>query len=45
MVSEAGDRLVAAGAYRVSVGGGQPGVATGVQTGAFMMEGEWKLAE
>ena len=45
MVSEAGDRLVAAGTYRVSVGGGQPGAAAGVQTGAFVVEGEWKLAE
>jgi beta-glucosidase len=45
MVSEAGDRLVASGAYRVSVGGGQPGTDANVQTTAFMMEGELKLPE
>jgi beta-glucosidase len=45
MVSEAGERLVASGAYRVSVGGGQPGTAANVQTTAFTIEGKVELPE
>ena len=45
MVSEAGLRLVAPGAYQVSVGGGQPGEDANVQTTAFMIEGEFELPE
>jgi len=45
LVNAAGDRLVAAGNYRVSIGGGQPGTtAPGVETG-FSVRGERKLPE
>jgi beta-glucosidase len=45
LVNDAGDRLVAAGDYRVSVGGGQPGTAApGVEAG-FSIRGEQKLPE
>ena len=44
-VNAAGDRIVAAGAYQVSVGGGQPGTAApGVQA-AFSVRGKQKLPE
>jgi beta-glucosidase len=42
-VNEAGERLVAAGAYRVFVGGGQPGTnAPGAEV-ALTIQGERKL--
>ncbi len=44
-VNEQGDRLVGAGDYTVTVGGGQPGTpASQVQT-ALAIHGEQKLAE
>jgi beta-glucosidase len=44
-VNEAGDHVVAAGTYRIHVGGGQPGTgAPGVEAD-FSMEGELKLPE
>jgi beta-glucosidase len=44
-VNEAGDHVVAAGTYRIYVGGGQPGTgAPGVEA-QFSMEGESKLPE
>jgi len=45
MVNEAGDRLVAAGAYRVSVGGGQPGMGAATAETQFNVTGEQKLPE
>ncbi|MGA2181728.1 MAG: glycoside hydrolase family 3 C-terminal domain-containing protein [Bryobacteraceae bacterium] len=45
MVNEAGDRLVAAGSYRLSVGGGQPGTSATVATAEFTIAGEQKLPE
>ncbi|MBZ5584387.1 MAG: glycoside hydrolase family 3 C-terminal domain-containing protein, partial [Acidobacteriia bacterium] len=43
IVNEAGDRLVAAGAYRLFIGGGQPGAgAPGVEA-QFTIQGEQKL--
>jgi beta-glucosidase len=45
MVNEAGDRLVAAGAYSVSVGGGQPGTKARTVSAPFTIEGEQKLPE
>ena len=44
-VSEAGDRIVAAGAYSVSVGGGQPGTAAPGATARFTIRGEQKLPD
>ena len=45
MVNEAGVRLDAAGEYRISVGGGQPGTnAANVET-TFTMQGERILPE
>jgi len=45
MVNEAGDRTVAAGAYSLSVGGGQPGTAAPAAEAAFSIQGEQKLPE
>ena len=45
MVNETGDRLVAAGAYKISVGGGQPGTSAPVATTDFTITGEEKLPE
>ena len=45
MVNEAGDRLVAAGSYNLSVGGGQPGTSAAVATADFTIAGEQKLPE
>jgi beta-glucosidase len=45
VVTEAGDRIVAAGAYRISVGGGQPGTGAPVAEGSFSIRGEQKLLE
>jgi len=44
-VNEAGDRIIAAGAYRVSVGGGQPGTAAPAAEAPFSVQGEQKLPE
>jgi len=44
-INEAGDRIIAAGAYRVSVGGGQPGTAAPVTEAPFSVQGEQKLPE
>jgi beta-glucosidase len=44
-VNEEGDRIIAAGPYRISVGGGQPGTgAAGTET-SFSIRGEQKLPE
>jgi beta-glucosidase len=41
LVNEAGERVVAPGRYRVSVGGGQPGTsAPSVQTGFTIRRGQ-----
>jgi beta-glucosidase len=42
-VNEAGDRLVAAGAYRVFVGGGQPGTSAPGMEAPLTIQGEAKL--
>ncbi len=43
MVNEAGDRLVAAGAYRIFIGGGQPGTSAAGMEVALTVQGESKL--
>jgi beta-glucosidase len=45
MVTEAGDPVVAEGAYTLSVGGGQPGTSAPVVTGNFNVQGTQKLPE
>lgn len=45
MVTEAGQPVVAAGEYTVSVGGGQPGTGVPVLTGHFKVKGTLKLPE
>ena len=45
MVNEAGDRLVAPGTYRITVGGGQPGTKAPIIDAQFAIEGEMKLPE
>ena len=44
-VNEAGDRIVAAGAYHISVGGGQPGTGAPSADASFSISGEQKLPE
>ena len=44
-VNEAGDRLVAAGDYVISVGGGQPGTGAAVAESHLVIQGEQKLPE
>ena len=44
-VNEAGDRLIAAGAYTVAIGGGQPGTGAPVVESAFTITGQTKLPE
>jgi beta-glucosidase len=44
-VNEAGDRVVAAGTYRIYMGGGQPGTGAPGAEAQFSMEGELKLPE
>jgi len=44
-VNEAGDHVVAAGVYRVHVGGGQPGTGTPGAVAQFSVEGGLKLPE
>jgi len=45
MVTEAGDPIVAEGAYTVSVGGGQPNTGAPVVTGSFNVKGSLTLPE
>lgn len=45
MVTERGDRVVPAGDYSVSIGGGQPGGALPTVTGKFAVAGETALPE
>jgi beta-glucosidase len=45
MVTEAGDRVVPAGDYRISVGGGQPGTGVSTVEETFTVDGEMMLAE
>jgi beta-glucosidase len=45
IVTEAGEPIVAEGAYAVSVGGGQPGTGAQVVTGSFNVKGTLKLQE
>jgi len=44
-VNEAGDRLISAGDYVITVGGGQPGTAAPQVTAKISIRGERKLAE
>jgi beta-glucosidase len=44
-VTEAGDRVVAAGGYTLTIGGGQPDTGAPVATARFTIEGTTKLAE
>jgi beta-glucosidase len=44
-VNNAGDRIVAPGAYQVSVGGGQPGTSAPGGQASFSVRGEQKLPE
>ena len=45
MVTEAGEPIVAAGAYTVSIGGGQPGTGAPSVAGAFNVQGTVSLPE
>jgi beta-glucosidase len=45
MVSEAGDPTIAAGKYKLSVGGGQPGTTASTVSTVFNIEGSLKLPE
>jgi beta-glucosidase len=45
MVTETGDRIVAEGAYTVSVGGGQPGTGAPSVSGTFQVNGRIQLPE
>jgi beta-glucosidase len=45
IVTEAGDPVVAEGAYTLSIGGGQPGTSAPVVTGSFSVQGTQKLPE
>jgi beta-glucosidase len=44
-VTEAGDRMVAAGSYRISVGEGQPDTGAPTATGRFTVQGNTSLPE
>jgi beta-glucosidase len=44
-VNEGGDRIVSAGPYRVSVGGGQPGTGAPAADVSFSIRGQQKLPE
>ncbi len=44
-VNQAGDRVITAGSYRVSVGGGQPGSGAAVAEATLTIGGELKLPE
>ena len=45
LVNESGDRVVAAGAYTVSLGGGQPGTGASTAEAPLTITGEQKLPE
>ena len=45
MVTEAGEPVVAEGAYTVFVGGGQPGTGAPVMTGSVNVKGTMTLPE
>ncbi len=45
LVDEQGDRLITAGNYEISAGGGQPGTTAGVVLAKFTIEGNQKLPE
>ncbi len=45
MVTKAGEPTVAAGQYKISIGGGQPGTGAPVVAGAFQVDGTVKLPE
>jgi beta-glucosidase len=45
MVTQAGDRIIAQGAYTVSVGGGQPGTGAPSVSGTFQVKGQIRLPE
>ena len=45
MVTDAGEPIVAGGAYTVSVGGGQPGLGAPEVTGKFEINGTVTLPE
>jgi len=44
-VNEAGDRIIAAGSYKLSIGGGQPGTDAKVIETGFTISGEARLPE
>jgi beta-glucosidase len=44
-VNEKGDRLIAPGGYRISLGGGQPGTAAATAEKQFSISGEKGLPE
>jgi beta-glucosidase len=44
-VNQAGDRIIAAGTYRITVGGGQPSTGAPQAQAAFEVSGEQKLPE
>jgi beta-glucosidase len=45
MVSEAGEPIIAEGAYSVSIGGGQPDTGAPAATGTFQVTGTKTLPE
>jgi len=45
MVTEAGDPIIAEGAYTITIGGGQPGTSASTATGNFRIKGQLMLAE
>ena len=45
MVNADGDRLIASGAYTLSIGGGQPGTKAALVSAPFTIEGQQKLPE
>jgi len=45
MVNESGDRVIAAGDYGISIGGGQPATGAPAVQAAFAVRGEQKLPE
>ena len=45
MVTEAGDPIIAEGAYTITIGGGQPGTSAATATGNFRIKGQLMLAE
>ena len=44
-VNEAGDRLIAPGSYKLSIGGGQPGAGAKVVESNFTINGQARLPE